>query len=120
MIGDVIFFNKSTGEQIRTTTTKIEVVTMVNYMRKFGIESNDCLTAFRCGAICADMGRAISHLKTIPELRTVYDYQVIENLVSLYSELLGREFTEESLKEFVAQVGETFYDDDNVIVLNME
>lgn len=120
MIGDVIFFNKSTGEQITTNTLKIETTMMIQHIRDFGINSQSPSTAFRCGVLCADMGKTISHIKSLDELRTNYDKQVVQNILDVYSGLLDIEFTENSFKDYITQVGESFYDDENVIVLNME
>lgn len=119
MIGDVTFFNKSTGEQLTTTTKNIETTMMINHIREFGINSQNPSTAFRCGVLCADMGRTISHIKSLEEFRTDYDKQVINNILDVYSDLLNIEFTEESFKEYITQIGETFYDDENIITLNM-
>lgn len=119
MIGDVTFFNKSTGEQITTTTRNIETTMMVRHIRDIGINSDSVSIAFGCGVLCADMGRTISHIKSLEELRSEYDKQVVQNILEVYSDLLKIEFTEESFKEYITQIGESFYDDENIITLNM-
>lgn len=119
-MNDITLFDKRSGQKIETSYFKIKTTQMCLFLKNLAEDERvERSISYKCGVVSMMVTEILISLNTPIEMRDKNVNDLINTAIEVYSEILGDNITENKLLELFDDLGNDFFDDENIIVMTM-